>query len=83
MFSCFDNNWHKNQKKLNICEFTKISHNQLDFLTSFSDIIYITKIVIPTYTMGIFKIPKALCDTINLTLEKYRWGQTKDEKKIH
>lgn len=26
---------------------------------------------IPTYTMGIFKIPKALCDTINSTLAKY------------
>ena len=38
---------------------------------------------IPTYTMGMFKIPKALCDTINSTLAKYWWGQTKDEKKIH
>ena len=36
-----------------------------------------------TYTMGIFKIPKALCDTINSTLAKYWWDQTKDEKKIH
>ena len=26
---------------------------------------------IPTYTMGMFKIPKALCDTINFTLVKY------------
>ena len=26
---------------------------------------------IPTYFMGIFKIPKALCDTINSTLAKY------------
>ena len=26
--------------KLNICKFTKISPNHLDFLTSFSDIIY-------------------------------------------
>ena len=26
---------------------------------------------IPTYTMGIFKIPKALCDTLNSTLAKY------------
>ena len=38
---------------------------------------------IPTYSMGIFKIPKALCDTINSTLAKYWWGKTKDEKKIH
>ena len=33
--------------------------------------------------MGIFKIPKTLCDTINFTLAKYWWGQTKNEKKIH
>ena len=38
---------------------------------------------IPTYIMGIFKIPNALCDTLNSTLAKYWWGQTKDEKKIH
>ena len=31
---------------------------------------------IPTYIMGIFKIPKALCDTINSTLATYWWGQT-------
>ena len=38
---------------------------------------------IPTYSMGIFKIPKALCDTMNSTLAKYWWGKTKDERKIH
>ena len=38
---------------------------------------------IPTYNMGIFKIPNALCDTRNSTLTKYWWGQTNDEKKIH
>ena len=83
MFSHFDNNWHKSHTKLNICEITEISYNHLNFLTSFSDIIYITKIVIPTYIMRIFKISNALCDTMNSTLEKYWWGQTKDEKKIH
>ena len=38
---------------------------------------------IPTYTMGIFKIPKTLCDTINSTLAKYWWRQTKEERKIN
>ena len=38
---------------------------------------------IPTYSMSIFKIPKALCDSINSILAKYWWGETKDEKKIH
>ena len=38
---------------------------------------------IPTYTMGIFKLPKFLCDTLNSIVAKYWWGQTKDKKKIH
>ena len=33
MFSLFDNNCHKSHKKLNICEFTKIYLNLLNFLT--------------------------------------------------
>ena len=38
---------------------------------------------IPTYTMGIFKIPKTLCDTINSTLAKYWWRQIKEARKIN
>ena len=38
---------------------------------------------IPTYSMSVFKIPKAMGDSINSTLAKYYWGQTKDERKIH
>ena len=38
---------------------------------------------IPTYSMSIFKISKSLCETINSTMAKYWWGQTKEEKKIH
>ena len=38
---------------------------------------------IPTYSMSLFKIPKAICDNINSVLAKYWWGQTKDERKIH
>ena len=33
MFSYFDNNCHKSHKKLNICKFTKITLNPLNFLT--------------------------------------------------
>ena len=36
-----------------------------------------------TYTMSIFKLLKALCDSINSTVAKYWWGQTKHEKKIY
>ena len=28
-----------------------------------------------TYSIGIFKIPKAPCDNINSTLAKYWWGR--------
>lgn len=38
---------------------------------------------IPTYSMGLFKLPKGLCDNINSILAKYWWGQSKNEKKIH
>nr|XP_023892530.1 uncharacterized protein LOC112004511 [Quercus suber] len=38
---------------------------------------------IPTYSMCLFKIPKAICDNINSILSKYWWGQTKEERKIH
>ena len=37
---------------------------------------------IPTYSMSLFKILKAICDNINSILSKYWWGQTKDERKL-
>ena len=39
--------------------------------------------VILTYSMSLFKIPKTVCDGINLVLAKYWWGQMRNEKKIH
>lgn len=44
----------------------------------------LTKMVaqsIPTYFMSLFRLPKAMCDAINLTLAKYWWGQKYDEKR--
>ena len=38
---------------------------------------------IPIYSMSIFKIPKAVGESINSSLAKYYRGQTKDERKIH
>ena len=38
---------------------------------------------IPTYSMCLFKLPKAICDKINSLLANYWWGQTKGERKIH
>lgn len=37
---------------------------------------------IPTYSMSLFKLPKTLCDTINSSLTKYWWGQTKQAGKF-
>ena len=38
---------------------------------------------IPTYSMSIFKIPRAVCDGMNSVLAKYWWGQTRNARKIH
>ena len=38
---------------------------------------------IPLYSMGLFKIPKAVGNSINSILAKYWWRQTKDDIKIH
>ena len=39
--------------------------------------------IVATYSMNIFKIPKAVCDGMNSVLAKYWWGQTRNEQKIH
>ena len=38
--------------------------------------------VIPTFTMSCFLLPKKWCEEANLIMAKFRWGQTKLEKKI-
>ena len=38
---------------------------------------------IPTYSMSLFKLPKVLYEEINSILAEYRWGQLRNEKKIH
>ena len=38
---------------------------------------------IQTYSISLFKLPKAICYSINVLLAKYWWGQNKDENKIH
>lgn len=34
---------------------------------------------IPTYSMSIFKIPRAVSDEMNLVLANYWWGQIQNE----
>jgi hypothetical protein len=38
---------------------------------------------IPTYCMGIFMIPKALCNEINSLIRNFRWGSYGNESRIH
>lgn len=38
---------------------------------------------IPTYTMGIFQLPKSITSQINVLLKKYWWGSGGDHSKIH
>jgi hypothetical protein len=38
---------------------------------------------IPTYCMGVFKLPKALCKEINSLMMKFFWGHQENDKQIH
>nr|XP_023924674.1 uncharacterized protein LOC112036081 [Quercus suber] len=38
---------------------------------------------IPTYTMGVFQLPKKLCDDLNTMCANFCWGQVDRERKIH
>ena len=38
---------------------------------------------IPTYTMGCFKLPIALCHEIEVLIRKFWWGERGNQKKIH
>ena len=39
--------------------------------------------VIPTYTMGCFKLPIGLCNEIEKLIRKFWWGQRRDRRNIH
>ena len=38
---------------------------------------------IPTYSMGVFQLPKKMCDELDSMCAKFWWGQVGDERKIH
>ncbi|XP_042974614.1 uncharacterized mitochondrial protein AtMg00310-like [Carya illinoinensis] len=38
---------------------------------------------IPTYSMGLFKLPKLLLQTLNKVMSRYWWGKQAQENKIH
>ena len=38
---------------------------------------------IPTYSMGVFQLPKKLCDELNAMCARFWWGQEGEKRKIH
>lgn len=38
---------------------------------------------IPTYRMGVFLLPKKLCNDLNTIYARFWWGQVNNERKIH
>ena len=38
---------------------------------------------IPTYTMGVFQLPKKLCDKLDAMCARFWWGQEGEERKIN
>lgn len=36
-----------------------------------------------TYMMSVFKFPAGLCQSIQLAINRFWWGHSQDEKKIH
>ena len=39
--------------------------------------------VIPTYTMGCFKLPIGLCNEIEVLIKRFWWRQQGDRRKVH
>jgi hypothetical protein len=38
---------------------------------------------IPTYSMSVFLLPKALCIELNSMMQKFWWGHQTNDKRIH
>ena len=38
---------------------------------------------IPTYTVGVFQLPRKLCDELDAMYGRFWWGQIGEERKIH
>lgn len=37
----------------------------------------------PTYMMGVFKLPMSLCDDLNRMIRNFRWGLKEEKQKTH
>ncbi|XP_042952124.1 uncharacterized protein LOC122289210 [Carya illinoinensis] len=63
----------------------RISNWKLKFLSQAGKEIFIKSIIqaIPTYCMGVFKIPKSLPLEIGRLTQQFWWGQKAEERKMH
>jgi hypothetical protein len=46
----------------------------------------LTKLVaqaIPTYTMGVFKLPLSTCDEMTQIIRRFWWGEENGQRKVH
>ena len=72
MLSCFDNNCLKiHKKKLNICEFTKINLNLLNFLTPLCVCVCARARVLVHMYMGVCRTNIIVCILCNYKYNKY------------
>lgn len=63
----------------------KITSNKVKTLPQASKEIILKSVVkaLPTYSMGVFKLPCSLFKNINRIMQNYWWGQQEQERKIH
>ena len=56
---------------------------EINHFWSLTNLILIQRLlIIPSYSMSLFKLPKSICDNINFLLARYWWGQNHEERKI-
>ncbi|XP_042969143.1 uncharacterized protein LOC122301839 [Carya illinoinensis] len=63
----------------------KVSNWKNKFLSQAGKDILLKAVVqaLPTYCMGVFKLPKSLLGEINKVMNQFWWGHLQNEKKVH
>ncbi|XP_040999620.1 uncharacterized mitochondrial protein AtMg00310-like [Juglans microcarpa x Juglans regia] len=64
---------------------SKVSNWKSKFLSQAGKEILLKAVIqaLPTYCMGVFKLPKSLLKEINKVMHQFWWGQQDREKKLH
>jgi hypothetical protein len=63
----------------------KLQDWKLKFLSQAGKEILIKVVIqaIPTYSMSVFLLPKALCNDLNSLMPRFWWGQQSNDNRIH